>query len=79
MYVYTNANFNGSDAFVVYITDNLGGNATASVIVTVIPINDSPIVPNYQLTTNEDTPVTSMVIATDIDVISWIIRYKMLQ
>ncbi|MEH7506997.1 tandem-95 repeat protein, partial [Priestia megaterium] len=68
IFTYTpNANFNGSDAFVVYITDNLGGNATASVIVTVIPINDSPIVPNYQLTTNEDTPVTSMVIATDID------------
>ncbi|KWU60944.1 tandem-95 repeat protein [Priestia megaterium] len=68
IFTYTpNANFNGSDSFVVYVTDNLGGNATASVIVTVIPINDSPIVPNYQLTTNEDTPVTSIVIATDID------------
>ncbi|MGG0832011.1 Ig-like domain-containing protein [Priestia aryabhattai] len=68
IFTYTpNANFTGSDAFVVYITDNLGGNATSSVIVTVIPINDPPIVPNYQLTTNEDTSVTSMVIATDID------------
>ncbi|MGG0545460.1 tandem-95 repeat protein, partial [Priestia aryabhattai] len=68
IFTYTpNANFTGSDAFVVYITDNLGGNATSSVIVTVIPINDPPVVPNYQLTTNEDTSVTSMVIATDID------------
>ncbi|KNH15423.1 hypothetical protein ACS78_26955, partial [Priestia megaterium] len=68
IFTYTpNANFNGSDAFVVYITDNLGGNATSSVIVTVIPINDPPIVPDYQLTTNEDTPVTSVIIATDID------------
>ncbi|MFZ7823860.1 Ig-like domain-containing protein [Priestia sp. 40] len=51
IFTYTpNANFTGSDAFVVYITDNLGGNATSSVIVTVIPINDPPIVPNYQLT-----------------------------
>ncbi|RFB21146.1 tandem-95 repeat protein, partial [Bacillus sp. ALD] len=68
IFTYTpNTDFYGSDAFVVYITDNLGGNATSSVIVTVAPINDSPIVPNYQLTTNEDTPVTSMVIATDSD------------
>ncbi|PFK64821.1 hypothetical protein COJ21_25425, partial [Priestia megaterium] len=68
IFTYTpNTDFYGSDAFVVYITDNLGGNATSSVIVTVAPINDSPIVPNYQLTTNEDTSVTSMVIATDSD------------
>ncbi|SSY69788.1 cell surface protein [Priestia megaterium] len=68
IFTYTpNANFTGSDAFVVYITDNLGGNATSSVIVTVIPINDPPIVPNYQLTTNEDTSITSVVIATDVD------------
>ncbi|WP_375345141.1 tandem-95 repeat protein (plasmid) [Priestia megaterium] len=68
IFTYTpNTDFYGSDAFVVYITDNLGGNATSSVIVMVAPINDSPIVPNYQLTTNEDTSVTSMVIATDSD------------
>ncbi|MED4618630.1 tandem-95 repeat protein, partial [Priestia megaterium] len=68
IFTYTpNTDFYGSDAFIVYITDNLGGNATSSVIVTVAPINDSPIVPNYQLTTNEDTSVTSMVIATDSD------------
>ncbi|WP_415762878.1 tandem-95 repeat protein, partial (plasmid) [Priestia megaterium] len=68
VFTYTpNANFYGSDAFVVYITDNLGGNATSSVVVTVLPTNDPPIVPNYQLTTNEDTAVTSMVIATDVD------------
>ncbi|MDR7208075.1 tandem-95 repeat protein, partial [Priestia megaterium] len=68
IFTYTpNTDFYGSDAFVVYITDNLGGNATSSVIVTVALINDSPIVPNYQLTTNEDTSVTSMVIATDSD------------
>ncbi|MED4212968.1 Ig-like domain-containing protein, partial [Priestia megaterium] len=68
VFTYTpNANFYGSDAFVVYITDNLGGNATSSVVVTVLPTNDPPIVPNYQLTTNEDTAVTSLVIATDVD------------
>ncbi|MGG0530129.1 tandem-95 repeat protein, partial [Priestia aryabhattai] len=68
IFTYTpNPDFYGSDGFIVYITDNLGGNATSSVIITVVPINDPPIVPNYQLTTNEDTPVTSMVIATDVD------------
>ncbi|WP_210607808.1 tandem-95 repeat protein [Priestia flexa] len=68
VYTYTpNQNFNGTDSFTVFVTDNAGGNATSSQVITVTPVNDPPVVPNYQITTLEDTPIVSMVIATDVD------------
>ena len=67
-YTYTpDQNYNGNDSFTVFVTDNLGGNAASSQIITVTSVNDAPVVPNYQLTTLEDTPVSSEVIATDVD------------
>jgi len=68
VYTYTpNQNFNGMDSFTVFVTDNAGGNATSSQVITVTPVNDPPVVPNYQIITNEDTAITSAVIATDVD------------
>ncbi|TYS67786.1 tandem-95 repeat protein [Sutcliffiella horikoshii] len=60
-------NFNGIDSFIVFVTDNAGGNATSSQVIIVTPVNDAPAVPNYQITTNEDTPISLQVIATDTD------------
>ncbi|UZW65161.1 Ig-like domain-containing protein [Priestia flexa] len=68
VYTYTpNQNFNGKDSFTVFVTDNAGGNAISSQVITVTPVNDPPVVPNYQITTLEDTPIASVVIATDVD------------
>ncbi|MEW4239255.1 Ig-like domain-containing protein [Priestia megaterium] len=67
-FTYTpNPNFNGMDAFTVYVTDNAGGNATSSVVINVIPVNDPPTVPNYSISLNEDTSISLAVIGTDID------------
>ncbi|MCG3057110.1 cadherin-like domain-containing protein, partial [Escherichia coli] len=51
VYTYTpNQNFNGKDSFTVFVTDNAGGNAISSQVITVTPVNDPPVVPNYQIT-----------------------------
>ncbi|WP_142347250.1 Ig-like domain-containing protein, partial [Priestia megaterium] len=38
-----------------------------SVFVTVTPVNDVPVVPNYEFIINEDTTLNSQVVATDVD------------
>ncbi|WP_251623283.1 Ig-like domain-containing protein, partial [Priestia megaterium] len=37
------------------------------VFVTVTPVNDVPVVPNYEFVINEDTSLNSQVVATDVD------------
>ncbi|ATA55831.1 hypothetical protein CKY39_23300 [Variovorax boronicumulans] len=67
-YVYTpNPNFNGTDSFTVTVSDGHGGTTTSTVTVTVDPVNDAPTVPNYNQTTNEDTPVSGQVVGSDVD------------
>ncbi|BEP53838.1 hypothetical protein GmRootV118_10820 [Variovorax sp. V118] len=67
-YVYTpNPNFNGTDTFTVTVSDGNGGTVTSTVTVTVDPVNDAPTAPNYNQTTNEDTPVSGKVIGSDVD------------
>ncbi|MDP9880196.1 VCBS repeat-containing protein [Variovorax boronicumulans] len=67
-YVYTpNPNFNGTDTFTVTVSDGHGGTTTSTVTVTVDPVNDAPTVPNYNQTTNEDTPVSGQVVGSDVD------------
>ncbi|OEZ27087.1 hypothetical protein AO062_29845 [Variovorax boronicumulans] len=67
-YTYTpNANFNGTDSFTVTVSDGHGGTTTSTVNVTIKPVNDAPTAPNYNQTTNEDTPVSGQVVGSDVD------------
>ncbi|MBO9645142.1 MAG: retention module-containing protein, partial [Pseudacidovorax sp.] len=83
-YVYTPAkDYNGPDSFTVTVSDGQGGTTTATVNVTVTPVNDAPVpanpenppagqnfdpaTGNYRITTPEDTPVSGKVAATDVD------------
>ncbi|WP_206816215.1 Ig-like domain-containing protein, partial [Chroococcus sp. FPU101] len=63
-----NANFNGTDSFTYQISDGLGGTSSATVNITVSPVNDAPVANNDSATTNEDTAVTIAVLANDTDV-----------
>lgn len=63
------ANFNGADSFSYTISDGNGGSDTASVNVTVNPVNDAPVAENDSgVTTDEDTAVDVYVLANDSDV-----------
>ncbi len=65
---YTPAgDFNGSDRFTVTISDGQGGTTTSTVTIGVAPQNDAPTSTDLSLNTNEDTPVTGSIIATDLD------------
>ncbi len=58
-YTYTpNANFNGTDVFIYQVCDVTPDCSTATVTVTVNPVNDVPVAVNDVNTTNEDTPVS---------------------
>jgi len=63
-----NADFNGADSFTYTISDGHGGNDTATVAVTINPINDVPLAVDDVVTTDEDTPVDIHVLANDGDV-----------
>ncbi|MBN1873599.1 MAG: tandem-95 repeat protein, partial [Anaerolineae bacterium] len=60
--------FNGTDSFTYTVRDSNGGTATATVIVTVIPVNDTPVAEDDAADTGEETPVTVDVLANDSDV-----------
>ena len=67
-YTYTpNANFNGTDSFVVRVSDGKGGTTTVTINVTVTPVNDAPVATSPAVTTAEDTPVNGTITATDAD------------
>lgn len=67
-FVYTpNANYNGSDSFVVTISDGNGGTTTSRINIGVTPVNDAPVTSNVNLTTPEDTPISSQISASDVD------------
>ena len=38
-----NQNFNGQDSLVYTVTDGLGGNSSAQVLIDVLAVNDNPI------------------------------------
>ncbi len=67
-FVFTpNANYNGSDSFVVTVSDGNGGTATSTVTIGVTPVNDVPVSNDQSLVTDEDVPVSGQVVASDID------------
>ncbi len=59
-------NYNGPDSFTYKATDNQGaaGN-TATVSITITPVNDPPVADSKSITTNEDTAVGVTLTATD--------------
>ncbi|MEY2891038.1 MAG: hypothetical protein RJA98_946, partial [Pseudomonadota bacterium] len=75
-YTYTPAaNWNGSDSFTYKITDTNGDTSTATVSLTVAPVNDAPVDGNETNTVIEDTPLnvaagtpgSLLLNATDVD------------
>jgi VCBS repeat-containing protein len=65
-----NANYNGSDSFTYTASDGNGGSDTATVNVTVTPINDPPVAVDDAYSTDEDTTLTvaaSGVLGNDTD------------
>ena len=57
------ASYTGSDSFTYNISDGLGGNASATVFITVIPVNNPPYIPSHPVPDNGDTNVS---ITTDL-------------
>ncbi|WP_158618119.1 Ig-like domain-containing protein [Chitinophaga lutea] len=67
-YMYTpKADYVGADHFTITVSDGNGGTATATVNITVTPVNDSPTGTGDSKTTPEDTPVNGAVTGTDTD------------
>ena len=65
-YTYTPAaNYNGSDVFTYKLCDADNDCSTATVTITITPVDDVPIAVNDVITTNEDTPVTGNAASND--------------
>lgn len=62
-----NNNFYGSDSFSYTISDGNGGSDSATVSVTVNPVNDAPIAVNDSAATDQNQPVTVAVLSNDTD------------
>ena len=62
------ANANGSDSFDYIITDEGGLTASATVSVTITPVNDPPSVTNDVVSADEDVFTTFTILANDSDV-----------
>ncbi|MEE3664932.1 Ig-like domain-containing protein, partial [Brenneria sp. g21c3] len=67
-YTYTPAsNFNGSDSFSVTVDDGQGGTTVSTVNIGVTAVNDAPVTADQTLTTEEDTPISGTISASDVD------------
>ncbi|EGA70400.1 putative hemolysin, partial [Vibrio sinaloensis DSM 21326] len=76
-WTYTpNPDYNGNDSFTVVVSDGNGGTDTVTVNVGVTPVNDIPVIgdengapvgDDMSVTTEEDTPVSGKLTATDAD------------
>jgi large repetitive protein len=62
-----NPNFNGNTVITYAISDGHGGTSTATVSLSVSPVDDPPVANPSTATTNEDTPVVLPVLANDTD------------
>jgi len=67
-YTYTpDTNFNGSDSFKVTVDDGMGGTTDVTILITVTPVNDNPIISAPAVTTPEDTAVNGSITFSDAD------------
>ncbi len=66
--IYTpHPDFHGSDAFTFTVNDGGLTSNTATVSITVTPVNDGPTVSSMTLSTDEDTPATVTLSVSDAD------------
>ena len=66
-YTYTpNPDYNGPTASPSRPATD-GGSNTATISLTVTPVNDAPVAQDGSDSGNEDTPITGTVVATDVD------------
>lgn len=67
-FVYSpDADYSGSDRFVVTISDGHGATATSTISVDVMAIQDAPVSSDQRLATEEDAALAGTVTATDAD------------
>jgi VCBS repeat-containing protein len=65
-FIYTpTANYNGPDSFTYTLTDNNGDVSTATVNLTVAPVNDLPVAANDTLAATEDTTLNGTLATND--------------
>jgi len=62
------ANFNGVDSFTYRVSDGNGGFDTATVTISVTPVNDSPVARNDSFVIDEDGTVDIAVLQNDSDI-----------
>ena len=60
-------NYNGSDSFIVMVSNGNGGSDTITVTVTINPVNDAPVCAALPLSTAEDTMGEISPSCTDAD------------
>ena len=67
-FTYTpSENFNGSDSFQFSVSDGKGSSVAANVSLTINPVNDPPTASDAMFSHDEDTLLTEILIATDVD------------
>ena len=66
--VYTpTANANGADLFTFKVNDGTSDSSTATVAISIIPVNDVPVAVAQSVTTDEDVAKPVVIVATDVD------------
>jgi len=60
-------NFFGTDSFTYIVEDDTGLTAEGTVVVTVLPVNDSPVASDVNMTISYNVPTAVPLSATDID------------
>jgi hypothetical protein len=60
-------NYNGQDRFTFKVSDGLAESAPAQVNITILPINDPPVVNDQSLSVNEDTAMAVTLAGSDPD------------
>ena len=61
------ANYNGADSFTFKVNDGTVDSASATVSITVTPVNDAPVANAQAVTTNEDTAKAITLTGSDVD------------
>lgn len=61
------ANYHGSDSFTFKVNDGTVDSNTATVTITVTPVNDAPVAEEQSVSTTEDAAKTIVLVGTDAD------------